>query len=47
VANATAAIWVAGNVDSLREGVLVAQQAIDSGSARELLDRLVQVTNSK
>ena len=47
VANAAAAIWVAGNADSLREGALVAQQAIESGTARKLLDRLAQLTNSK
>jgi anthranilate phosphoribosyltransferase len=47
VANAAAAIWIAGKASSLGEGASLAQKAIDSGSAKELLARLVQMTNSR
>src|SRR5262249_37688260 len=47
VANAAAAIWIAGKAKTLRDGALVAQQAIDSGSGKQLLDQLVRLTNSK
>jgi len=46
VANAAAAVWIAGKTASLREGASVAQQAIDSGAAKELLNRLIEVTNT-
>lgn len=46
VANAAAALWVAGRVASLREGAQLAQQALH-GAAAELLARLVEMTNSK
>lgn len=46
VANAAAALWVAGRVASLREGAQLAQQALH-GAAAELLDRLIDMTNSK
>ncbi len=44
VANAAAALYVAGQADSLRTGVKQAREAIASGRARELLAQLVQVT---
>lgn len=47
VANAAAALWVAGTAKLLSEGAALAQQAIGSGAARELLERLIQVTNAK
>jgi anthranilate phosphoribosyltransferase len=47
VANVAAAIWIAGKSKTLRDGAVVAQQAIDSGSAMQLLDQLVRRTNSK
>jgi len=40
LANAGAAIYVAGEADSLQEGVERAQEAIDSGAAAEKLDEL-------
>jgi len=46
VANAAAAIWIAGKAKTLSDGALVAQRAIDSGSAKQLLDQLVRLTNS-
>ncbi|HEY2826877.1 MAG TPA: anthranilate phosphoribosyltransferase [Pirellulales bacterium] len=45
VANAAAALWVVGKTDSLRAGAGLAQQAIDSGTAKELLKRLIEKTN--
>ncbi len=47
VANAAAALWIAGRVASLREGAKLAQQAIAGGAAAELLARLVEMTNAK
>ncbi len=44
VANAAAALYVAGQADSLRAGVERAREAIISGRAREVLARLVRVT---
>jgi anthranilate phosphoribosyltransferase len=41
VLNAGAAIFVAGGADDLAEGVGKAIEAIDSGAARDVLDRLV------
>jgi anthranilate phosphoribosyltransferase len=42
--NAGAAIYVGGQAETLAEGVAQAGAAIDSGAARELLDRLVAAT---
>ena len=39
--NAGAAIYVAGGAADLPEGVAKATQAIDSGAARDVLERLV------
>jgi anthranilate phosphoribosyltransferase len=44
LANAAAALWVAGVVANLREGVQRAAQAIDSGGARRVLDALVEIS---
>jgi anthranilate phosphoribosyltransferase len=45
VINAAAALHVAGKVDSLPAGTELAQQAIDTSTARNLLARLVEYTN--
>lgn len=45
IANAGAAIYVAGQADSIAEGVKIAQQTIASGAAQEKLEQLVQFTN--
>jgi anthranilate phosphoribosyltransferase len=45
--NAAAALIVAGVAANLREGVARAATAIDSGAARHVLDRLVEITNAK
>jgi anthranilate phosphoribosyltransferase len=47
VANAAAALWVAGKTGSLSTAVQLAQQAVDSGAAKNLLVRLVEMTNEK
>ena len=44
--NAGAAIYVGGKADDIRAGVAVAAEAIDSGRARQTLDRLVEVSRS-
>jgi anthranilate phosphoribosyltransferase len=46
VHHAAAALVVAGKADDLRAGVPLAQHAIDSGAARDRLQRLVQVTTN-
>lgn len=45
--NAAAALVVAGKVSSLREGVVLAQRAIDDGSARAVLAKLVAASNAQ
>jgi anthranilate phosphoribosyltransferase len=47
VVNAAAALWVAGKTDSLKAAAALAQQAIDTGAAKQLLDRLIESTNEK
>jgi anthranilate phosphoribosyltransferase len=42
--NAAAALWVAGVAPRLEEGLDLARQSIDSGAARESLERLVEAT---
>jgi anthranilate phosphoribosyltransferase len=44
LANAGAALYVGGEAESIRDGVRVAAQAIDSGRAREKLAELVATT---
>jgi anthranilate phosphoribosyltransferase len=41
-----AALIVAGKAETLREGVTIAAEAVDSGRARAALDKLVAVTNA-
>lgn len=45
VANAAAALFVGGQASDLCEGVGLAEESIDSGSAQAKLDELVQATN--
>ncbi len=45
VVNAAAALWIAGKTESLNTAAELAQQAIDSGAARELLTQLIKITN--
>jgi anthranilate phosphoribosyltransferase len=44
--NAAAGLYVGGAAPSVRDGVAVAAEAIDSGEAKRQLDRLVKITNS-
>jgi anthranilate phosphoribosyltransferase len=44
VLNAGAAIYVAGGADTLEEGVRSAERAVDSGAARDVLERWVEAT---
>lgn len=43
--NAAAALIVADRAETLREGVAIAADAIDSGKARQVLDTLISVSN--
>ncbi len=43
--NSAAALVVAGRAEDLRDGADLAARAIDSGAARDVLDRLVAMTN--
>jgi anthranilate phosphoribosyltransferase len=42
--NSAAALMTAGRADNLREGIEMAEQAIDSGAAKEKLDALIEFT---
>ncbi|MGH7831780.1 MAG: anthranilate phosphoribosyltransferase [Candidatus Binatia bacterium] len=44
--NSGAALYISGAADSIAQGVRMATESIDSGKAREKLDRLVQMSNS-
>src|SRR5437867_7793404 len=45
--NSAAALIIAGRVDNLRAGAEVAAQAIDSGAARQVLEKLIAATNGR
>jgi anthranilate phosphoribosyltransferase len=45
VLNAGAALVVAGKAETLAQGIVLAAAAIDTGRARDTLDRLVAITN--
>ena len=44
--NAAAALNVADKVDNLKDGVAMAAKAVDSGKAKQTLEKLVEITNS-
>ncbi|WP_339816578.1 anthranilate phosphoribosyltransferase [Paenibacillus sp. FSL R7-0216] len=44
LANAGACVYVAGLADNIREGVVIAAEAIDSGKALNKLEQLIQTT---
>jgi anthranilate phosphoribosyltransferase len=44
--NAGVALWVAGRVDDIRDGILLAQRAIVSGRAEEVLEDYIAYTRS-
>lgn len=43
--NAAASLIVAGKADTLKDGVAIAADAIDSGRAKGVLDKLIAITN--
>jgi anthranilate phosphoribosyltransferase len=43
--NSGAGLYVAGKVDSLRDGVKLAEEIIDSGKALNQLERFIECTN--
>ena len=45
VLNAAGALCIAGKAEDIRSGVTMAREAIDSGAARNALDKLVEITN--
>jgi anthranilate phosphoribosyltransferase len=45
--NAGAALFVAGRTESVRDGISCAAAAVDSGAARETLDRMVRSSRSE
>ena len=44
--NSGAALYVSGSAASIEEGMRLAAESIDSGKARQKLERLVQMTNA-
>ncbi|MNW57936.1 anthranilate phosphoribosyltransferase [compost metagenome] len=44
LANAAACIYVSGLADTIREGVAIAAESIDSGKAQSKLEQLIQTT---
>jgi anthranilate phosphoribosyltransferase len=44
--SAGVALWVAGRVDDIRDGILLAQRAIESGRAEEVLEDFIAYTRS-
>jgi len=47
VLNAGAALFIAGRVDSVKEGIGIAASAIDSGAARQRLDKMVMASRAE
>ena len=43
--NAGAGLYVAGKVESMMEGVSLAKELIETGKAKELLERFVRYSN--
>ena len=43
--NSAAGLYVAGKVDSLQDGIKLAEEIIDSGKALNQLERFIEVTN--
>ena len=43
--NAGAGVYAAGKADSIAEGIEIARQSLDSGSAASVVDRLVAASN--
>ena len=43
--NAGAALYIGGKVETLKDGIALAAEIIDSGKALETLDKLIKVSN--
>ena len=43
--NAAGALITSGEIDNLKDGVAMAANAIDTGKAREILDKMIAITN--
>jgi anthranilate phosphoribosyltransferase len=44
--NAGAALYIGGKADSMKAGIALAEEIIDSGKAKATLDKLIEVSNS-
>ena len=44
--NAGAALYIGGKADSMAEGIKLAAELIDSGKAKEVLDKFIEVSNA-
>lgn len=47
VLNAGAALYVAGRAETIREGIRLAEEAIDSGRAKEKLEQFIRLSNEE
>ena len=43
--NAGAALYIGGKAGSMKEGIALAAELIDSGKAKETLDKLIEISN--
>ena len=43
--NAGAALYIGGKAESMKEGITLAAELIDSGKALETLQKLIEVSN--
>ena len=44
--NAGASLYIGGKADSMKEGIELAAEIMDSGKALETLDKIIEVSNS-
>ena len=44
--NAGAALYIGGKADSIKDGIALAAQTIDSGKGLEVIENLVKLTNA-
>lgn len=43
--NAGAALYIGGKAESMKEGIKLAEEIIDSGKALETLNKMIEVSN--
>ena len=43
--NAGAALYIGGKADSMKDGIKLASELIDSGAALKTLEKLIEVSN--